>query len=333
MSIEVEFLYNTARIGGEFARRNISGDTLHLPREVLATYNGIASLFPERRSTVAEDITVISAYMPFLITLNEAVDLGISARLERRKASQHNFQSLLNLENKTFKDLEIRYQQFQEKYSEYGYIAWNATQDLTLLSTNREFFQVEEYPEYLEIDSGIFVGSTLSLLFPNQLFKNGFSMARRVSSIEGLKKKYEPFVLSTKPVMEYTDFMKRVRALHSVEMCMKVLDDKNGVDIDVRLGIPNYLVWMDQIKDKHALESLHNKYRNIAGQGGISEYIIRATEAVAYLSSTYKSDRQMKGVSWDDSYETLLKSVGTGRITTTLRHELFPLIYDIFSLK
>lgn len=334
MSLEAQFLHTTARTGGEYARRTLGRDSISLPREVLATYNGIASVFPDRRNTISEDIATISVYMPFLIALNEAADLGISARLERRNSEQHHFIPLLELENKTFSDLRLRSSQFNSEYPELAYVTTNAEKDLMFLSEHRSEFAVDQYPQFIEIDSAIFVASTLNLLYPGELQANGFFISQEVDSIEDLGTKYSPFLLSQNDKKEYHSFMKGVRALHAVEMCMKVLDDKKGKTLDTRLNIPNFFVWMaHQSGGRQTLKELHDKYLSIAEQGGISKGIVVATEAMASLSSVIKSNHEVNGVAWNDTPESYLSKVGMGRITTTLRHELLPLIYTLFKQK
>ena len=209
------------------------------------------------------------------------------------------------------------------------------THDFILLSQERRKFPIENYREYAELDSLIYILGCIAISTPDVLKRCGFDLGIGCKNVEELRKKYSTFILrgqsskgNDKLLIPSSDeacvlTMVEVMSLQGAEMVLKVNDDIRGRRIDRILEIPNLY---DYAKGKaggdepptEVLETMRKEYFFLAETGGLSRFTVHTAEVLGHLTSVRKA--KMAGLKKIDSIKEGTSI--TENTTTTLRHEL-----------
>ena len=319
------------------------GNGIHIPRTSLAIFNAVSIAFPdELEGRKQEALQVISNFAPVLIAANEAADIGISARLQwndlNRSHTEGERAGLKQLEETTFKSMERSTAGFKNTYgscSRECEIVDALIRDFLTLSSGRRNFQVQEYREYVELDSVMNVLGCIALSAPRVLERCGFDMGESCETVEDVRRKYSAFIVGgAKPQGRKTVLMPgadetgalamaQIMSLEGAEMVLKVDDDKNGRRVDKLLGIPNLYDYAEQIAEEgqspHGIVNrMRNEYLFLAETGGLSRLLVWSAELLRHLTSAGKA--KMAGLKLL-SQKTEVISIADST-TTTLRHEL-----------
>ncbi len=336
-------IFATAETLGLYITSKASGNRINIPRTTLAIFNAINMTFPDELTRKKkETLLIISNLSPILIAANEAADIGVSASLRLKEPANDltelQREGLRCLEEETFDWLERSISDFKDIYgqnSRKAEVIDTFTHDFILLSQERRKFPIENYREYAELDSLIYILGCIAISTPDVLKKCGFDLGEGCKSVEELRKKYGTFILreqspdgNDKILIPRSDeacilTMAVIMSLQGAEMVLKVKDDIRGRRIDRILGIPNLY---DYAKSKvdgdepptEVLETIRKEYFFLAETGGLPRFTVHAAEVFSHLTSVRKA--KMAGLKKLDSIResaSIMKNT-----TTTLRHEL-----------
>ncbi|MFV1917583.1 MAG: hypothetical protein ACC618_03850 [Patescibacteria group bacterium] len=328
---------------GLYIASEASNNRVNIPRTTLSIFNAINMTFPDELSREKkETLLAISNLSPILIAANEAADIGVSARL-RLKESANNLterqgEGLKRLEKETFDWLARSISDFKDIYglnSRESEVIDSFTHDFILLSQERKKIPLEDYREYVELDSLICILGCVAICAPDVLAGCGFDFGQGSKSVEELRKKYSPFIIrgqgsnrDDKLLTSRSDdaailTMAEVMSLQGAEMVLKVKDDITGRKIDRILGIPNLYDYAKSKVDGDepptgVLEAMRKEYLFLAETGGLSKFTVHTAEVLCHLTSVRKA--KIAGLKKLDSIGEDTSIVSSS--TTTLRHEL-----------
>ena len=306
------------------------GQEVPIPRTSLAMFNGIASTFPEStKEGRREKALKLSRFSPILIALNEAADIGISADLRLKKGNIPSWKTkaLVMLKNRAFQDLNERKQTFLEQYPEEKEAIENFIKDFLFLSEHRGDFSPNNYPDFLELDSGIFVAICLHITVPDIAKEAGIDLSKDVNNLDDLKEKYSLFLLKDSDKRKFSPLEEKIRSLHALEMILKIRDDvndKRDSNIDAILGLPNFWRYAEKeetAKPYLALKDLHNAYMKIAKKE-FPKPVPTLTSLLCSITSRIKSKKSSRSTKIIEDPENFHHFFGKRKQTTTLRHEM-----------
>ncbi len=340
-------LFQSLRATGEtlnlYLTSEAGGKRVNIPRTSLAIFNAINIAFPnELAGRKKEALQVISSVAPILISANEAVDIGVSARLQlhdmEQNLTEEKRKGLKQLENGTFDSLDRSIAGFKDTYgprSRESQVVDAFVRDFMMLSEERRKFSVEEYREYVELDSVIYVLGCLALAAPPVSELCGFDIKEKCANAEEVRRKYSVFVIGRDkskgnriiimPRGNKTAVlaMAQIMSLQGAEMVLKVKDDKKGRKIDKLLGIPSLYDYAerkagDEQSPHGILDQMRNEYFFLAETGGLPNLTVRSAEFLSHLTSVGKAKVAGLRVSSNVTENTSIAS----NSTTTLRHQL-----------
>src|SRR3989344_5224233 len=221
---------------------------LPIPRTTLAITCALERVFPEKVNEVGrcEVIRIIGSLSPLLVSLNEAADIGISARLRRESGCrQPQFLPLLMLENGLMLDLHRKYEAFSDSNGngKAKLVADVLINDSLLLSKERRDFSGAAQRSWLELDSGLCEVACQALVFPEVLESAGIDFpGRPCRTVGDLLSKYSLLILGEADGVENMEYsQRRILGLHCAEMLLKVSDDIRGGGVDRLLGLPRFI--------------------------------------------------------------------------------------------
>jgi hypothetical protein len=328
----------TARTACEGAIAGFRKEGLPIPRTTLAIANAIHIAFPEdvKMVGVGETVKKIGTLSPVLIALNEAADLGVSARLRRaRGCRQSQFVPLLMLEDLAMADLEKRKDEFIEKHNgdkKAEAIVETLIHDFLLLSQERESFPPEEHEDWVELDSGIFIAACIALTIPEALAEAGINFpGEPCETVEELEEKYSLFITTNSfdkqagCLKGMNDAQARLLALHCAEMVLKLKDDRGGEEVDKLLGLPTFCTYADSQVGGKTREKVfreeEKRYLAVAENGGLPTGVLQLTKIVCHRTSVHKASRALNETKvLEDSWQ--VGSIFKGKFNTVKRHEL-----------
>lgn len=317
---------------------------VNIPRTSLAIYDAINMAFPnELAGRKREALRHISNVAPVLISANEAADIGISARLKLQDGAnsltRDQIKGLKCLEKKTFDWLRQTISSFKDIYgpsSRESEVVDALTHDFITLSEQRRKFPVEDYREYVELDSLIYVLGCITLATPAVPERCDFDFRQKCAGVDELRRKYSAFITgeertkgNDKVLIPRGDELAvltiaQIMSLQGAEMILKIRDDIEGRRIDKILGIPNLCEYAEsKAKDDKSphgiLDEMRKEYLFLAETGGLPALAVQSAEIICHLTSVGKAK-----VAGSKSLPNMMEG-GTFMVsstTTTLRHEL-----------
>ncbi len=316
----------TIRTLAEFAKATTSGKEVPIPRTSLAITAAILAAFPEEIDTQVA-LEKVSRLSPFMIALNERADIGVSAELRIKKGNltQHQFWGLIMLEGQTKSMLVKRKTEFTQKYPQEEKTIQAIEEDFLTLSRLRDEFSPQEWPQFLELDSAIFVCAFIHGANPKTLEKAGIHFELPAKNKEELIEKYRIFLTNQTDSLD--EIQKNLRSVFAAEMLLKIKDDhtdEDNLQIDAILGLPSFARWAKVTKPDNpnlALKERVEKYQKEAERlfPRIFQFI---AEFTCHATSVIKAKKSQDGIKPTDDPTNFWSSFAEESQTTTLRHKL-----------
>jgi hypothetical protein len=208
------------------------------PRSTFAIAVALESFFPNHCRMGPDEMKKLDLFSQIMIAANEYVDIGLSARMKRRR--QDTFYDLLELENRTLNMLIELKDIFDQEYPMHKSVSEAFINDIVLLSSQRGDFLGKE-DLYLELDSAIFEVACVGL------FVKGFSLNKNAPSknIDEIIAKYSHILLNYSSDENSNGLIIKLKSLHAISMLLKIDDDLRDDGIDKILGLPSWRRWQD----------------------------------------------------------------------------------------
>lgn len=316
----------TARTLVEFIKTKTRGEKLPIPRTSLTITAALFATFPEKIS-IQETLEKVSQISPLMIALNERADIGISAglRIEDGNLTQQQIWGLLMLKGQTTSMLDQRTSEFLQKYPQEEGVIRTIIGDFLTLSRLRGKFSPQEWPQFLELDSAIFVCAFIHAANSEILKDAGLEIEKPAKNKEELMEKYRIFI--TNNTDSLTEIQKRLRALLAAEMLLKVRDDltdRDNLGIDPLLHLPNLAKWAKIINPDNPnqeIEKIKRKYQEEA-KILFPRTLQVAVEIIFHITSVIKAKNSQNRLSPIDDPTDFWRCFTRISQTTTLRHEL-----------
>lgn len=310
----------------EFAKASASGNEVPIPRTSLAITSAILAAFPEE-TDLQISLRKIGQMSPLIIALNERADIGVSAELKVQKGNltPNQVWGLLMLQGQTESMLAKRTIDFLQKYPQEERVIAAIKEDFLTLSKLRNEFPLQEWPQFLELDSAIFVCAFIHAANPEILQEAGINLERAAKNKEELIAKYHIF--TTENTEKLTKTQERLRAIFSAEMLLKVRDDltdKDDLKIDAILDLPSFARWAKSTKPDNPNQPIEEKTRKYQAEAKIlfPRILQIVAEAVSHVTSVIKARNSQNSLIPADDPTNFWRCFTRSSQTTTLRHEL-----------
>ena len=299
-----------------------------IPRTSLSIATAIFSAFPETRNP--DNLKKIGNLSPLMIALNEAADIGISAkkRVEKGGIEQWRAQALLLLSGALRENLENRITEFINKHPNEKKLIGAFTKDFLTLSKKRDEISTENWPTFLELDSGIFVAAYIGIVNPEILKQAGVQIYEEANDIKTLRKKYSIFIVTQEERKDsMSPIQQRLRSVFASVMILKTTDDKNdknGTNVDGLLNLPNFWDYATSINPENPNLEI-SKIRKIYHQEAkllFPEIQQISADTLCNLTSIIKAERSKNRQIPQGDPANFWGFFQRIKQTTTLRHEL-----------
>ena len=337
MSISIEFARSILKvgIGTVRAKRDIP-----IVRYTSAPVAGIQAVFLNEINKVGLDNALkrVGHLSPFLVALNEAADIAVSAKLRREAGvRQGKFVPLIQLEHGLFDELVRKREECIDYFgrdTEIEETLHAIGNDFLLLSLNRSKFSPQgkgeigkpstNYRTYLELDSGMIESAYFAVTVPHVLEEAEIKLNTPCNSVNDLLGKYKLFVteggIKDNKIENMTETQRGILALHAVVMRMKVDDDCEGKSVDCLTKVPSFCSL-----NTGDLNILQEEYLLIAQKCGYPVIVQDLTRLFSHISGFIKDKASRNGLSASDDIFAGNNFYGVDRPegnSTTLRHQM-----------